>query len=594
MPLPADGLPSSKAAQAAGGLRRARHPSLPDWHARMRANLRRVFGLPQLRPGQEEVIRHIMAGHDTLALMATGAGKSLCYQLPATLLPGCTLVISPLIALMKDQCDKLRAMGIAAFQLNSGLLTVEREKAEEAVREGRAKVIMTTPEHLHDPGFIQDLVRQQVSLMVVDEAHCIAEWGHDFRPAFLEIGMAHARLGRPVVLALTATATESAIQEVMQQLDLPDMHVVNTGLYRPNLRYAVDHVATEDSKAARLLTLLDGQEGQGLVYTTTVKAAEAVHALLGQAGHAVTLYHGHLPAGRRRENQEAYMQGEARIMVATQAFGMGVDKADTRFVIHYQLPASLETYYQESGRAGRDGREADCVLLYLPRDRAIQQFFLGGRYPSADDLQAVHALLATPPPDDNKDWTLASVLQACDRPRTKVQLALLLMRRQGLVTSSRTGRLKLVQRPFAPADAEALLAGYAQRKAQDRDMLENMVFYAQSGLCRWKMLLQHLDQEEDFGRCGHCDNCLRTAQAQADAQAAAAEARASQSPAGPGDVPVLKVGDAVTVPRYGRGRVAAMDSLGITVSFARGPDRSFLPEYVRWVPPRRRTARGEE
>ncbi|MFT3859551.1 MAG: RecQ family ATP-dependent DNA helicase [Aquabacterium sp.] len=562
----------------------------------MRPLLRKVFGLSHLRPGQDDVIRHIMAGHDTLALMATGAGKSLCYQLPALMLPGCTLVISPLIALMKDQCDKLRAMGVAAVQLNSGLLAIEREKAEEAVREGRAKVIMTTPEHLHEPDFMRDLARHPVNLLVIDEAHCIAEWGHDFRPAFLEIGRAHAQLGKPVVLALTATATEAAIQEVMQQLDLPDMQVINTGLYRPNLHHAVDHVTSDDSKVARLLTLVKAQEGQGIVYTSTVKAAEEVHTLLTQAGEAVVLYHGHLAAGRRRDSQEAYMQGQARIMVATQAFGMGVDKADTRFVIHYQLPASLETYYQEAGRAGRDGQAADCILLYLPRDRAIQQFFLSGRYPGVDDLMAVHALLASPPLHDT-GWTLATVANACERSRTKVQLAVLLMRKQGVVAQGRTGRLRLKKMQMDVPDAQALLESYVARKAQDRAMLEAMVFYAQSGQCRWKLLLQHFDQDEGFERCGHCDNCLRMAQAQADV-AALAQARPPQAPpeapASCAEAAPPQVGDAVTVPRYGRGRVLAIDSLGITVAFPNGPDRSFLPRYVRAVPARRRAPRGGE
>ena len=341
--------------------------------------MRGTFGLDEFRPGQEEVIRSIVDGRDTVAVMPTGAGKSLCYQLPALHLPGITVVVSPLISLMKDQVDKLVSLGVRARQVNSAVDAGELSAALDAIRAGDVEFVFATPERLADPDFVTLLAAHDVDLFVVDEAHCVSEWGHDFRPAFMELKGAIRKLDAPPVLALTATATEAVVADITKHLGLRRPRLVNMGIYRPNLHYEVRHTANDIAKQQQLVSLLRERDGSGIVYCSTVKHCEEVAGVLEAEGLLADRYHGRLAAGRRREVQDRFMSSDLKAIVATNAFGMGIDKPDIRFVVHYDFPGSLEAYYQESGRAGRDGEPANCVLLYRVEDRRTHAYFIGGK-----------------------------------------------------------------------------------------------------------------------------------------------------------------------------------------------------------------------
>ncbi|MDB5889583.1 MAG: recombinase RecQ [Polaromonas sp.] len=567
------------------------------------STLKYRFGLASLRDGQYAVIRRVLAGENTLAVMPTGAGKSLCYQLPALLLPGRTVVVSPLIALMKDQCESMRELGIDTVELNSSLGTQAEREAEAAVASGQAKIVLTTPERLADESFMQLLLQHPTSLLVVDEAHCLSQWGHDFRPAFLDIAPAIRKLGRPAVLALTATATDAVSQEITHQLGIPADGVINNGVYRPNLHYAVEQLAREADKLERTVALVQSATGSGLVYVATVKAAEAVYAALVQSGCSVMKYHGKLGASERDAAQEAFMAGTARVMVATNAFGLGIDKPDIRFVVHYQMPAGLDAYYQESGRAGRDGEKADCTLLFLRGDKSVQQFFMAGRYPALDDVEALYRALQQEPPG-TQGWTMQDLQQRIDRPANKLKVACSLLRSQQVVSQRAGGVIRLGKKALDTAGLHAVIRTYQARREQDRAALEAMVSYAQTGRCRWQMLLRHLQAQADAVPCRSCDNCLRIAALEAelarrgtDSEEAVRDGAGSNT-AGACSSPLtmsaastakrFTPGEWVKVRRYGQGKVAAADALSVTVEFEAGQQRSFQADYVQRVTPRKR------
>ncbi|HEY8411759.1 MAG TPA: ATP-dependent DNA helicase RecQ, partial [Pyrinomonadaceae bacterium] len=332
-------------------------------------SLREHFGFDNFREGQREVIESILAGKDAVVVMPTGSGKSLCYQLPAMILEGATLVVSPLIALMKDQVDALRARGLPATFINSSIPEVEQHARIESLRRREQKLVYIAPERFRSSRFNAALQSVPISLFAVDEAHCISTWGHDFRPDYLRLRHVIRSLGNVRTLALTATATPYVRSDIIQQLGLQQPQTFVSGFDRPNLRIEVMHTEKVKEKIVRIKRLAESHEGSGIVYASTRKAVEEVGRELKRAGLRVTTYHAGMTDAVRDRAQEEFMNGRTQIIVATNAFGMGIDKRDIRFVAHYQMPGSIEAYYQEIGRAGRDGLTSTCVLLFNYADK---------------------------------------------------------------------------------------------------------------------------------------------------------------------------------------------------------------------------------
>ncbi len=458
-------------AWAEGGLLLPEQPTV----AHARCVLRRYWKHDDFRPAQRQVVASVLAGRDVLAVLPTGAGKSVIYQASAMLLPGVTLVVSPLISLMHDQIEGLQAKGVPAELINSTLTPRQAEKRLLMAEAGEVKLLYVAPERFDSPTFCERIRRVDVSLLAVDEAHCLSVWGHDFRPAYMRLGQQRALLGDPPVLAVTATATPQVREDIVRGLGLDDPAVHVFPFDRPNLAWRVVKTGTEDEKAAALARELRGVPGSAIVYASTQKTVDQVADLLNGRGLPAVAYHAGKGTRERTELQERFMGSQVPIVVATNAFGMGIDKSDVRKVVHYNFPGTVEAYYQEAGRAGRDGRRAECVMLSSPGDASTHEFLLGLTHPTRPWYVAVyHALRENVERDGTLAISQAELARRMGWPvANPLSHCLRVLHRAGVVhhTTRRTASLFVVLRRD-PEQIRELLAG--ERRADDLHVLREL------------------------------------------------------------------------------------------------------------------------
>ena len=481
-------------------------------------SLREHFGFDDFREGQRDVIESVLAGKDVIVVMPTGSGKSLCYQLPAMILEGATLVVSPLIALMKDQVDALRARGLPATFINSSIPEPEQRARIESLRRREHKLVYVAPERFRSSRFNAALQSIPISLFAVDEAHCISTWGHDFRPDYLRLRHVIRSLGNIRTLALTATATPYVRSDIIQQLGLDRPQTFVSGFDRPNLRIEVVHTEKEREKITRIKRLAQAHEGSGIVYASTRKAVEQVGRELKKAGLSVSTYHAGMTDAVRVRAQEDFMSGRTQMIVATNAFGMGIDKRDIRFVAHYQIPGSIEAYYQEIGRAGRDSLPSTCVLLFNYADKNTHDFFIEGSYPDISVIKQVYDSLAATELRKIELSTQEIARRAGVTNEMAVQSALYVLERAGHIQRTapalnRGGRgaqqgRSIIMLDTAPATKLRIDPAEVSRRGElERRKLRAMIDFCYTDRCYRAHILNYFGDRKSERLCGTCGNC---------------------------------------------------------------------------------------
>jgi ATP-dependent DNA helicase RecQ len=506
---------------------------------------RETFGYESLRPGQAEAVEAVLAGRDTLAVMSTGSGKSAIYQIAGLLLPGPTIVVSPLIALQRDQVQAVEAAAAGgAATLDASTSEADRDDTFEELQDDALEFVLLAPEQLSKEDVLAELAAAGPSLFVVDEAHCISEWGHDFRPDYLKLGAVAETLGRPPILALTATAGPPVRDEIAQRLRMNDPAVVVRGFDRPNVWLGVEPFRDEDRKTAALLDRVERASKPGIVYAATRRSAEALAHELAARGLAAAPYHAGLGRRAREGAQQAFMDDELEVIVATIAFGMGVDKPNVRFVFHHAISDSVDAYYQELGRAGRDGEPAEAVLFYRPEDVGLRRFFGGSGQVNPDEIQQVaEAIVEARGPADP-----AELCRRTELSQTKLTTAVSRLEEVGAVERLATGEVSL-RRGAPPLENAVGEAARSQehRREFERSRLEMMRSYAESAACRREQLLSYFGEPFE-GPCGKCDACE------------------SGAAGGTGDEPFAR-GSRVAHPDWGEGTVQRYEGECVLVLF---------------------------
>ncbi len=480
--------------------------------------LEKYFGFREFLDAQEEIIDAVVNGADALVVMPTGGGKSLCYQLPALMLEGTTVVVSPLIALMKDQVDALVRRRIPATFINSTLSPAEQQERIRALRRGEFKLVYIAPERFRSRSFLEALGEATIALFAVDEAHCLSMWGHDFRPDYFRLNLVLEKLGRPQVAAFTATATPEVRRDILTHLDMREPREFVAGFARPNLKLSILPTAKETAKYERLHGLIR-EHKTGIVYCATRKRVEAVAEALREAGVSSILYHGGMNETEREQAQNAFMQGERDVVVATNAFGMGIDRADIRFVAHFEIPGSIEAYYQEAGRAGRDGEAASCELFFNHADTRVQEFFIEGSNPPPTFIAQTYDMLRR---EANAQHELHISLHDMaellgEKNDMMVGSALHILDRAGYVDrfdvpGRRVRGTRLLKPEMAGAQLKLDRAKLEEKARRDREKLKTIVDFAYSHVCRQQAILRYFG-ESDPPVCGNCDVCLETTEA---------------------------------------------------------------------------------